>query len=161
MGALRQASRVRDLPGPRRGSHRPPRPSRGRIRRAIAVQRITWRAMNARMIALAAAAVLLLTTSGCGGKSTPQSSTPGTPSSSEITKPIDQALAQRLDAAVNKAMTAAGVPGAIVGIWGPTGDYVRAFGVADKATGAPMKTDFYSRIGSVTKTFAVTAILQL
>src|SRR5205807_7129907 len=88
-------------------------------------------------------------------------SPPGTPSSSQITKPIDQALAQRLVAAVNTAMTAAGVPGAIVGIWGPTGDYVRAFGVADKATGAPMKTDFYSRIGSLTKTFTVTAILQL
>ena len=58
-------------------------------------------------------------------------------------------------------MTAAGVPGAIVGVWGPDGDYIRAFGVADKTTRAPMKTDFYSRIGSVTKTFTVTAVLQL
>jgi len=58
-------------------------------------------------------------------------------------------------------MRANGIPGAIVGIWSPDGDYVRAFGVADKATGAPMKTDFYSRIGSETKTFTVTAVLQL
>ncbi len=58
-------------------------------------------------------------------------------------------------------MSAAAVPGAIVGIWGPDGDYVRAFGVADKATQAPMRADFYSRIGSVTKTFTVTALLQL
>ena len=57
--------------------------------------------------------------------------------------------------------TEASIPGAIVGIWGPSGDYVRAFGVADKATQAPMQTDFYSRIGSVTKTFTVTAVLQL
>jgi D-alanyl-D-alanine carboxypeptidase len=70
-------------------------------------------------------------------------------------------LAQRLDTAVNQAMTAAGVPGAIIGIWGPDGTYVRAFGVADTTTRAPMKTDFYSRIGSVTKTFTVTGILQL
>jgi D-alanyl-D-alanine carboxypeptidase len=34
-------------------------------------------------------------------------------------------------------------------------------GVADKSTGAPMKTDFYSRIGSETKTFTVTGVLQL
>jgi D-alanyl-D-alanine carboxypeptidase len=74
---------------------------------------------------------------------------------------LNDALAQRLDAAVNQAMTAAGVPGAIVGIWGPDGSYVRAFGVADKATRALMQTDFYSRIGSVTKTFTVTAVLQL
>jgi D-alanyl-D-alanine carboxypeptidase len=74
---------------------------------------------------------------------------------------MNNALAQRLDTVVNQAMTAAGVPGAIVGIWGPDEAYVRAFGVADKATRAPMKTDFYSRIGSVTKTFTVTAILQL
>jgi D-alanyl-D-alanine carboxypeptidase len=117
--------------------------------------------MTARTLALASAALLLLTVSGCGDRSTPQASTTAPPSSPAITKPIDDAVAQRLDAAVNQAMTAAGVPGAIVGIWGPGGDYVRAFGVADKATGAPMKTDFYSRIGSVTKTFTVTAILQL
>lgn len=53
------------------------------------------------------------------------------------------------------------VPGAIVGIWGPQGRYVRAFGVADKDTREPMRTDLYSRIGSVTKTFTVTAVLQL
>jgi D-alanyl-D-alanine carboxypeptidase len=117
--------------------------------------------MKSRMTAVAAAAVLLLTMSGCGDKSAPQSSTTGPPPTSETTKPIDDALAKRLDAAVNQAMTAAGVPGAIVGIWGPDGDYVRAFGVADKSNRAPMKTDFYSRIGSVTKTFTVTAILQL
>ena len=39
--------------------------------------------------------------------------------------------------------------------------YVRAFGVADKATGAPIKTNMYMRIGSETKTFTVTALLQL
>ena len=33
--------------------------------------------------------------------------------------------------------------------------------MADKATGTPMKTDFYHRIGSVTKTFTVTGVLQL
>jgi D-alanyl-D-alanine carboxypeptidase len=113
------------------------------------------------MTALAAAVVLVLTMSGCGEKSPPQSSTTGAPPTPAITKPLDDALAKRLDAAVNAAMTAAGVPGAIVGIWGPDGDYVRAFGLADKATKAPMKADFYSRIGSVTKTFTVTAILQL
>jgi D-alanyl-D-alanine carboxypeptidase len=70
-------------------------------------------------------------------------------------------MADRLDSAIAEAMADASIPGAIVGIWGPDGDYVRAFGVADKATNAPMQTDFYTRIGSVTKTFTVTALLQL
>lgn len=52
-------------------------------------------------------------------------------------------------------------PGAIVGIWGPEGQYVRAFGVADKTSRAPMQTDVYTRIGSLTKTFTITAMLQL
>jgi D-alanyl-D-alanine carboxypeptidase len=113
------------------------------------------------MMALAVTAVVLVATSGCADESKPQSSTTSPPATSETAKPMNDALAQRLDAAVNQAMTAASIPGAIVGIWGPDGDYVRAFGVADKTTRAPMKADFYSRIGSVTKTFTVTAVLQL
>ena len=74
---------------------------------------------------------------------------------------MDAGIAQRLDAAIDQAMTAASIPGAIIGLWGPEGRYVRAVGVADKATGAPMKADFYSRIGSMTKTFTVTGVLQL
>ena len=115
--------------------------------------------MSARILALATVAAMLLMLAGCGKDSAaPQSSTPAT---SEASQPLNGALAQRVDGAINQAMTTAGVPGAIVGIWGPDGSYVRAFGVADKATRAPMKTDFYSRIGSVTKTFTVTAVLQL
>jgi D-alanyl-D-alanine carboxypeptidase len=94
------------------------------------------------------------------------STVPSTPggsltSSAEASAPLAAPTATRLDAAIGQAMTDASIPGAIVGIWGPAGDYVRAFGVADKATQAPMQTDFYSRIGSVTKTFTVTAVLQL
>ena len=47
---------------------------------------------------------------------------------------LDAPTATRLDDAIGRAMTEASIPGAIVGIWGPAGDYVRTFGVADKAT---------------------------
>jgi len=103
--------------------------------------------------------------SGCAGTSTqqatPESSATATSSSAVPSADLDAGLAQRLDSAIKQAMTAAKVPGTIVGIWRPDGRYVRAFGVADKATGAPMQSDFYSRIGSVTKTFTVTGVLQL
>jgi len=110
------------------------------------------------------AVALLILVSACGNDSTssPSSATATTNTAdTEAAHDIDAGTAQRLDAAIDQVMTAASIPGAIIGIWGPEGRYVRAVGVTDKATGAPMKTDVYSRIGSMTKTFTVTAILQL
>jgi len=70
--------------------------------------------------------------------------------------------AAALDKAIPPAMQSASVPGAIVGVWqdGRT-PYVKAFGLADTATGQPMKTDMYMRIGSNSKAFTVTALLML
>ncbi|MFJ8161628.1 serine hydrolase domain-containing protein [Streptomyces sp. NPDC096136] len=71
-------------------------------------------------------------------------------------------VAARLDRAVLEVLDEARVPGVVVALSAPgKGEYVRAFGVADEATGAPMKTDMRMRIGSVTKTFTVTALLRL
>ncbi|MER6314940.1 serine hydrolase domain-containing protein [Streptomyces sp. NPDC001581] len=85
-----------------------------------------------------------------------------TPDGEEGFPELTPAVAAQLDAAVRQVMREARVPGVIVGLWAPgKGSYVRAFGVADKATGAPMRTDFNTRIGSLTKTFTVTAVLQL
>ena len=71
-------------------------------------------------------------------------------------------LEQRLDAAITAKIAEMGVPGAIVGISVPgVVDYVRAFGTADTTTGEPMVVDDHMRIGSVTKTFSGTAVLQL
>ncbi|MEV7280444.1 serine hydrolase domain-containing protein [Streptomyces sp. NPDC093111] len=71
-------------------------------------------------------------------------------------------LTARLDKTIEDVRRQAGIPGVVVGLWMPgRGSYVRATGVADKATGAPMFTDTYVRIGSETKTFTVTALLEL
>ena len=76
-------------------------------------------------------------------------------------KVMDSAITGQLDSIIDAAVNSTGIPGAMVGIWGPNGNYVKVAGVADTATKAPMETDFYHRIGSVTKTFTVTALLQL
>ena len=106
---------------------------------------------------------MLLTVSACTDQSGTQQSAPTTATSSSAApaEQMSDAVAQRLDAAINQAMAAVNIPGAIVGVWGPDGSYVRTFGVADKATRAPMKADFYHRIGSQTKTFTATGVLQL
>ncbi|MEY9967071.1 D-alanyl-D-alanine carboxypeptidase [Streptacidiphilus sp. MAP12-16] len=71
-------------------------------------------------------------------------------------------LTSRLDKAIEDVRAQAGIPGVVVGLWMPgRGSYVRATGVADVTTGAPMTTDLFTRIGSETKTFTVTALLEL
>ncbi|MFE6336152.1 serine hydrolase domain-containing protein [Streptomyces sp. NPDC057798] len=71
-------------------------------------------------------------------------------------------LTARLDKAIADVRREAGIPGLTVGLWMPgKGSYVRSTGVADKVTGAPMRPDLHARIGSETKTFTVTALLQL
>ncbi|MFD6966719.1 serine hydrolase domain-containing protein [Streptomyces sp. NPDC059949] len=102
-----------------------------------------------------AAATLLLAALCAGTAPDRQATTP-------VRQDFDTATVERLDAALTKIMKDAGIPGLNVGVWIPgRGAYARSFGVADKKTGAPMKTDLYARIGSVTKPFTVTAVLQL
>ncbi|MBC2644015.1 MULTISPECIES: serine hydrolase [unclassified Rhodococcus (in: high G+C Gram-positive bacteria)] len=63
---------------------------------------------------------------------------------------------------IPKAMERAEIPGAVVGVWqDDAAPYVQAFGVRDTATGDPMEPDVFTRIGSITKTFTTTAVLQL
>lgn len=121
-------------------------------------------AAHRRLLAAGAALLVLSTGVSCANDHVSEdnsASAPETAATAPALQEVDAELAQRLDGAIEQAMTAMQIPGAIVGAWGPDGAYVRAFGVADKATGAPMETDFFSRIGSVTKTFTVTAVLQL
>lgn len=71
-------------------------------------------------------------------------------------------LASRLDTAIEARIAQMSIPGAIVALSIPGQiEYAKAFGVSDTATGEPMLVNDFTRIGSVTKTFTGTAILQL
>lgn len=75
---------------------------------------------------------------------------------------LDPALVTRLNKAIEDTRKEAGIPGVTVGLWMPgRGSYIRSTGVADKKTRAPMKPDLNMRIGSETKTFTATAVLEL
>lgn len=72
----------------------------------------------------------------------------------------------RIEAAVRENMRRFGgqepVPGVVVGIWAPgRGSYVRGFGVSDLQAGTPLSIRDKFRIGSNTKTFVVSTLLQL
>ncbi|MFF3859639.1 serine hydrolase domain-containing protein [Streptomyces sp. NPDC002209] len=102
------------------------------------------------------AAVALLLAALCGGTG------PDRPAVGSVREDFDPATVQKLDAAIAKIMKQTGMPGLNIGLWMPgRGVYEKSFGVADRQTGTPMKSDLYSRIGSVTKTFTVTGVLQL
>ena len=63
---------------------------------------------------------------------------------------------------VEDGMAAQRQPGLNVGIWIPgRGEFVRAFGLGDIASKAPMKVDDHIRIASITKTFVAVATLRL
>lgn len=73
----------------------------------------------------------------------------------------DTRVAQ-LDDAIPRVLAQTEVPGVVVGIWqGQDRVYLRAFGVKDVQTREPMTTDLHMRIGSNTKAFVVTGILQM
>ncbi len=116
-------------------------------------------------VGLATAGLLALPATGALAREAPPAPRPtasAEPSPAAGFPTLDAATAARLDKVVQDVLKKTGVPGVIVGISAPgKGEYTRAFGIADKTTKQPMATDFYSRIGSETKTFTVTAVLQL
>jgi D-alanyl-D-alanine carboxypeptidase len=101
--------------------------------------------------ALVTLAVLLAATAGVISGASP--ATAGTP---QQTRPTASPLQQLLDQIV-----VAGAPGAIGLVWDGTTTERAASGVADLRTGRPMRTADRFRVGSITKTFVATVVLQL
>jgi D-alanyl-D-alanine carboxypeptidase len=72
------------------------------------------------------------------------------------------AIQRQFQQALDQTLANPAGPGAIVGVWVPgRGTWIHAAGLADRATKRPMQVQDYTRIGSITKTFIGTLILQL
>ena len=98
-----------------------------------------------------------MASSGCGkdGQDTSQHAGQGDSDFSADT-------VRRLDRAIAEQMQTNDLPGVVVGVWVPgEGEYVVARGKANLKTGEKRDVDDPFRIGSITKTFVATAILQL
>lgn len=117
------------------------------------------------LIAVTAGTLIAPVAAGAVPASVPPAFAAGSPSpspSESDVRALTPDVARQLDASVQRVMREANVPGVTVGIWTPgQPSYVRSFGVADKASGRRMTPDLHMRIGSETKTFTVTALLQL
>ncbi|MFF9062008.1 serine hydrolase domain-containing protein [Streptomyces sp. NPDC014882] len=124
------------------------------------------RARTGAVAAAAVAALVLPLAGGTAGAAPPVGATaaaaPSPTPSGDGVRDLTPDVEQQLDRAVQQVMKQANVPGVSVGIWTPDkGEYVKSFGVADKDTGRKMAPDLFMRIGSETKTFTVTAVLEL
>lgn len=108
---------------------------------------------------LAVSAVVALVLTGC----TPPTPESGTRSgvvpapSGALADTLRDSLQRTLD--TNRATL--GYPGAMVGVWTPEGSWLGVTGRAGPDTDRPPRRDDHTRIGSLTKTFTVMALLQL
>ena len=105
-----------------------------------------------RVLAIFCAATLLCLAALAGVASVSRAATPT----------LSPSLQAELQATLDTQMAKYEVPGAIVGMWFPTkGNWVVSSGVGDKSTGAAPQTTDHVRIGSITKSFTATVVLQL
>src|SRR5919112_1464350 len=72
----------------------------------------------------------------------------------------EQASTADLDAALKKSFKHSDAPGVVAAVQTPEYTWIRAVGVAARASEDPMTPEVYHRIGSVTKTFTATLLLQ-
>ncbi len=106
------------------------------------------------------AIVALLSVTGCGGSTAeyfyPENGTPA------VWNPPDPAQrAQELQALVDQALADNQIPGAIVGVSTPAGEWTSTTGFADIAAQHPPSLQDFSAWRSVTKSLTVTVVLQL
>ena len=64
-------------------------------------------------------------------------------------------------ARLNELASAAGVPGATLGIWSDGQEILAAHGVLNTTTKVPVSTDSLFQVGSITKIWTATMIMQL
>jgi D-alanyl-D-alanine carboxypeptidase len=95
--------------------------------------------------------------SGCGGDGDSQED-----SAADTTTAGggEQASEDALNAALEKSFQESGAPGVVAAVQTPEYTWIRALGVADRTSEEPMTPDVHHRIGSVTKTFTISLLLQ-
>ena len=123
---------------------------------------------QSRLLVLVVTALVALLVSGCGGvgASQEEDSAEDTATTTEETEQAtttgggEQASEDALNAALEKSFEESGAPGVVAAVQTPEYTWIRALGVADTTSKAPMTPDVHHRIGSVTKTFTGTLLLQ-
>src|ERR671921_2073540 len=112
-----------------------------------------WRLMG---LVVAALAAMVVSSCGGGGGQEDDSAADTTTAGGGG----GQATTADLDAALKKSFKQSAAPGVVAAVQTPEYTWIRAKGVADRASEEPMTPEMYHRAGSVTKTFTATLLLQ-
>jgi len=107
-------------------------------------------------LVVTASAAMLVSSCGGGGEQEDDSAAETTTAGGGG----EQASTAELDAALKKAFQQSSAPGVVAAVQTPEYTWIRALGVADRSSEEPMTPEMYHRIGSVTKTFTATLLLQ-
>jgi D-alanyl-D-alanine carboxypeptidase len=117
---------------------------------------------------LALLAAMVVSSCGGGSGSQEQDSAEGTTTTTEDTDQAinvtvgdsGQAPEDALNAALEQSFSESEAPGVVAAVQTPQYTWVRALGVADTTSKAPMTPEVHHRIGSVTKTFTLSLLLH-
>jgi CubicO group peptidase (beta-lactamase class C family) len=85
---------------------------------------------------------------------------PRIPSRQPLPQIADKVPVDALNAALEKSFAESGAPGVVAAVQTPEDTWVETRGVADLSSEEPMAPDVHHRIGSVTKTFTISLLLQ-
>jgi len=107
------------------------------------------------LVVTALAAVLVSSCGGGGGNQEDSAANTTT------ARDAEQASEDDLNAALEKSFEESGAPGVVAAVQTPEYTWVGTLGVADLTSEEPMTPDVHHRIGSVTKTFTVSLLLQV
>lgn len=102
-------------------------------------------------LALAAALTMLFAAVACSSTDPAADGTPGT---------LPEATSEQLQSVLDDARAEFGFPGIIAGVLSPSGSWVGFSGTAGAGSEEPVTPGHHTRIGSVTKTFTGTVLLQ-
>lgn len=104
---------------------------------------------------------------GCAGSSTDASPSESTAAGASdgrlvvVEDGLGDELGAQLAVAATEAFAGISAPGAVIGVRTPEGTWAATIGFEDWDETVPMAADVNHRVGSVTKTFTVTALMQL
>lgn len=116
--------------------------------------------------AIVAVTAGLVVAAACGTSPSSLDSTPPGGGASTATQataagPLPAATRAEVERLIRQFQETNNTPGVLVGIWSPQGTFVSATGVADLATGEPLRSDMQFKIASQTKGFTGNLVLQL
>jgi D-alanyl-D-alanine carboxypeptidase len=117
-----------------------------------------WGMRRGRLMGLIVTALAAMLVSSCGGSGGQRDD-----SAADTTTAGGgggRATTADLDAALKKSFKESDAPGVVAAVQTPEYTWIRALGVADRASEETMTPEMYHRAGSVTKTFTATLLLQ-